>query len=75
MSARQHPSWVRRGAVALDRITGQVGEVQQVGPAYNTGHVSARDRHQVWLRPCSGGREWETTVQELQPAVAVEVTR
>ena len=68
MSGGKRPAWVRRGAVALDQASGQVGEVQQVGPVYCTGRPTAKDRQRVWMRPCSGGVEWETTVQELLPA-------
>ncbi len=60
--------WVRRGAVVLDAATGQVGEVQQIGPPYATGPSSKKDREKVWLRPCHGGREWETTIVDLSPA-------
>lgn len=68
MSTRQRPAWVRRGAVALDQASGQVGEVQHVGPLYCTGPTKPQDRQRVWLRPRAGGCEWETTVEDLQPA-------
>ena len=63
--------WLRRGATALDTATGQVGEVQQVGPGYDLGSSAAkRERGTVWLRPVGGGREWTTKVGDLRPAGA-----
>ncbi len=69
VDTQQRPAWIKRGAVALDAGTGQVGEVQHVGPLYGTGRTTMKDRETVWLRPCpGGGREWEATVADLSPA-------
>jgi hypothetical protein len=68
MSTRPRPAWVRPGAVALDQASGQVGEVQHVGPLYGTGPTKSQDRQRVWLRPRAGGCEWESTVEDLRPA-------
>lgn len=51
---RQHPEW-EAGAIARDRA-GRVGRV--------TGMWAGR----VYLRPLSGGKEWETFAEELEPA-------
>lgn len=63
-------AWIKRGAVVMDAATGQVGEVQHVGPPYATGPAGKKDRETVWLRPCHGGREWEATVTDLSPVEA-----
>jgi hypothetical protein len=66
-STGPRPAWITRGAVVLDAATGQVGEVQHVGPPYATGPAAKKDRETVWLRPCHGGREWEATIADLSP--------
>lgn len=69
---RRQDGWLKPGAAALDTATGQVGEVQQVGPAYDLGDPvsSRRERGTVWLRPRGGGREWTAQAGDLRPAEA-----
>ena len=69
-STGPQPAWIKRGAVVLDTATGQVGEIQHVGPPYATGPAGKKDRETVWLRPCHGGREWEATFADLSPAAS-----
>jgi hypothetical protein len=69
-STGPRPAWIKRRAVVLDAATGQVGEVQHVGPPYATGPAGKKDRETVWLRPCTGGREWEATFADLSPAAS-----
>jgi len=62
--------WLRQGTTALDTATGQVGEVQQIGPAYNLGPDRPRERGTVWLRPHGGGVEWEAQATDLRPVAS-----
>lgn len=62
------PTWIKRGAVALDTATGRVGEIQHVGAPFASAPAARKHQDNVWLRPVGGGVEWESTVNALAPA-------